>query len=201
MERLADLLHLVGQAKSAIQNAFGETDSARDLYLEPYDKLERAFSRLNFEAGANQLLTEVDALCLRGLQYGADMLSRLGLSGRIDRDTLVELQQEIESLSAIILDSDLPPEVKDLLSRRVEQLRTAVLEIRLRGAEAVEASLDALFGTVVRAEAPITKSGGKAFLERFTKVLDIGYKLTSMAEKIAMLSGPIVKLIASGHGS
>ena len=197
LDRLAAVLQLVQEARQLVESVVG--DQNRDLHLQAFTKLNRALSLINFESSANPLVPEVRG-ALEGIRFSADLVSRFDQGGVVNEDELQALLAEVDALLELLLESSLPAKVKELLVQRLEAVRAAILEIRLRGTEDLEEALDSLLGTVVRTKADVATQKGKMF-DRFGKLLDMGYKLVLLAEKLPPLAAPAIKLLKSAlHG-
>jgi len=137
----------------------------------------------------------------RRLQFSADFVDRVASAVQIDDQLLSQLQLETDSLLEMVLQSNFAPSTKDLLRKRLEAVREAILNIRISGPEAVEAALDGLAGARSRVDAAEQNDGQLGLVKRIGDYLDLGYKATQLAESVPRLAAKAVKLIAAISGA
>jgi hypothetical protein len=196
LSRVADVYLLVAEARAVATHAVGDLNP--DLHLGPFDHLERTLAQMRFDANGNQFIGEVGS-ALVGLRYTADMIVRVSPRDEVDEELLAGLQAEVEALIEDVVGSSLPSPVKELLRQRLDALRNAILDLRIRGVSNIEQALDSLMGAAVRTEQDTDAEPRMQLGSRIAKVLDLGYKATAIAERMQRLGAPVVKFLTSGQ--
>ena len=198
LEQVAAVILLVASARQVVTEAVGELNL--HLHLQGFSHIENALSSLNLDANARGLVEGANE-ALRGLQFSADLVDRVAPAIRLDDQLLSQLQRETDSLLEQVVQSDLEPALKDLLRKRFEAVREAILNIRISGPEAVEAALDGLAGAYSRAGTNAASDAKPGIAKRLADYLDLGYKATQLAESVPRIAAGVMKLIAATSGA
>lgn len=191
--RIAEVFRLAHDAREVVERLVD--DENKDLHLEPFVRLSAALSRLNLEAPSRELVLAVRSLT-KDMRHAADFVRNKGDTLVFDKQSLDDLLRELEAMTATVLESGFPVSVRALLIQRLDAVRQAVLEIRLRGSDNLEDALDTLLGTAARG-VPETE---KKFWSGVGRVLDIGYRIVSVADKLPAIAGSALKLLGSITG-
>src|SRR5690606_37844735 len=142
---------------------------------------------------------ELDEATMVALRFCADTLSRERGEGEVDSDTLAELSTEVSSLLEKVLASEVPDELKVILSEGLEVVRRALLEYRLRGADGLRRALETVIGSLIRHSAEVKKNQGKKTVREYLEFLARLNDVVALSLKTKQLLAPVVNyFIGSG---
>ena len=117
------------------------------MLLKKYNNIERATSTLNLMAPWKGQKAMLDEATLNSLEFCSEELSRYKTEEKIDNDTLVAFDREInEIINKLHNDKDLDDEIKVLLIDQLNLILQSVQEYRLRGAIGLKDSLAMFYG-------------------------------------------------------
>ncbi|UQI39303.1 hypothetical protein [Vreelandella venusta] len=200
---LADLIMLSQQTKSRIKAL---NDISHDIYLEPFPKIEKLLSTLNLDASWKPYRELLNEPTLYGLKFCSDKLSRIDGIETIDKSEIEAIQARLASLVDEILNSEIDPDVKELLLRNLEGLRQSLIAYRVRGLEGIEREVEAGLGSVLVNKSKIEKSASKgktgSFLKAYIALLEVTNKTISTAKNLKELGvvDLVTKLIGVDNG-
>ena len=133
-----DVLHYVAEVVQLTRDcrkiAAMLPDVDNKLYLAPFIAIETAFVNLNFDEPWEAFCRRIDDSTMTGLQFCSDYLSREVGEGPID-DDLLNLQLVVGNLLETVIAADIDDGLKEALVRALEDIRRAILEYRIRGAD------------------------------------------------------------------
>lgn len=199
MRLWSELIGLTREAKAAIKNL---EDLDETLFLAPFTNIEALLTKVNFDQRWNEVKAYLNPETMLGLRYGADRLKREGGgTTQLNIDQVTTLTGELDTILERVLDSDLPHKLKQLFVRNLEQLRQALLCLRLSGAEGLEQEIDRVLGSLLRhkddlAEAAEDGQNKKLIKDLFGLLSNFNETVTS-GQNMLMLAGPVIALL--GH--
>ena len=130
-------------------------DANEELLLRPLPRARVALSAAFTMGGTNNLfVNEFDAITLLGLEHCSDLLHRARFEPEIDSDTLEQLQQSIDKLIQVLdKQDDLDPVLERFIREHSAAIARALVDVRIRGAEALAEVVDSVVGAMVRSDA------------------------------------------------
>ena len=167
---LGDLYELIGAAKAEVQ---AHPELNQSLYLPAITDVEAAVRGVEAPHPWGALKPLVKQ-ARTGLAFCADQMNRISGELLIPGEELDEILELATRMLEEVASSDLPSDVKELLRERLEDIRRAVIEYRLHGAEALRRVVDAGVGAVVRCASRPSESGS---MERVRSFLVLIVKL------------------------
>ena len=199
---LSQLIQLTQNAKKSVQQL---TDVDQTLYLKPFENIERAFATTNLDQPWSEFKDRVDDATMIALRFVSDALSRMGTEDVIDPEVLSDLQSDVGSLLEKVLQSDLPDELKTVLIESLEDIRGAILEYRIRGADGLRRVLESSVGAVLRQREQTQRIHEEKELKvifDFLGILRELDKLVAVSLKAKELVAPVVNyFLPSGSSS
>lgn len=194
-EEMAKFYRLLARAEKDALRAAEDADPSSRVQ-STMRALRKHLNSMNFNARSDTLTKNIQPL-LPMLELIASLVEKDDEDlPRVDDELLSSLAEDLEGVQERVLSSDLDHRFKDLLVRRIQALRSAILEIRLRGFEDAEAAIDAAFAALAFSPAP---SDDPKLTERIVDILRsaafaIGYRvaanmLTSEGAREALSEG------------
>ena len=173
----------------------------KSIYLKPFEELAKLFESMNLEETSTEWNRKLDDTTLVALQFCSDYFSTFSEEEEIDQEKLRELLSDIYELTEAVLNSGLPEDFRMMLFESLEEIRRAILEYRLRGAEGLREAMERGVGAVLRFSSAVEDNAeckpepvvGKFLL--FLRKLD---SVASVALKLRELAGPVAKLMLPG---
>jgi hypothetical protein len=191
-----DLLHLMAQLIEllrASRQRIEQVDGVdRDLYFQPIQNLEKAFASLNLDAQWNDFVNKVDNATMVGLAFCSDTLSQRHTEEVIQKEVLDDLLNDVETLVETVVASDLDMALKTVLTENLENIRRAILEYRIRGAEGLLRALEMSVGALLRHRDDFREKSDSDSVSGFWKFLGKLDRITGIAVKTKQLFGPAV---------
>lgn len=147
---LVMLSHLLQQIEEGKQAVLETQELRQDLHLEPFQKLEKAFSVMNLDGQFNGWKKgHLPDGTLRDLEWCAEALSGIYSEGEIDREELAELQDDIQDLTKKTREADIPEDIRGVILDGLEHIRRAIFEYDLRGVDGLKDALEQNIGAIV----------------------------------------------------
>lgn len=140
-----ELLQLVRTSKSAVENLHGVDN---DLYIRPFERLERGFSILSLNNKWLQLREYLDDSTLTALMFCSDTLSNRIGEKSISNKEIAKLQKEVEALLDTMVTIKLDDSLRTFLIDRLEHIRKAILYYRIKGADGLKEALENTIGSM-----------------------------------------------------
>ncbi len=198
LQVLAKLIGLVGEAKEAVKQLQGVQ---LDLYLAPFNNIERAFSNLNLEMPWANFSSNLDATTMLSLQFAADTLALQRPEPTIAQDKLNEIQAEVEALITKVVSSSLPTVLKSMIIDNLEKIRRAIIDYGLTGVAGISEVVDVSFGSTLRLHDEVKEAidaapENKEIFAGFFKIVGNLSTLTTFASTSYKLVAPIFGLPA-----
>jgi hypothetical protein len=191
----ARLMMLVKEARQSVQEL---EEINHELYLKPFEQIERAFQHVNLEESWQRFKSQLDDPTMVALAFCADTLSREGGEIQIDSEKLQKFQEEVNSLLEDIIQSDINQELKDFIIRGLEEIRRAIFEYRLGGSEGLRKALEMNLGGMFFNAEEIQKEKRKKVVSRYLEVINTLLNLVTIALNIKQITGPITNLLLPG---
>lgn len=196
LSSLTELVKLVAESKKRIQQIQGINT---DLYLQPFENIEKAFANLNFTQQWEPIKNLLDEPTMLGLAYCADYLSREAGEKEIDPKKLAELLKAVEALQKEVLASDLPEELKSVLIENLEKMHLSILGYRINGAEGIQRAIEMNLGSVFLHGDLIKAENKKQVMKKFYRLLLKALEIIGPAlGKVLVIDGIERLLLGSG---
>jgi hypothetical protein len=141
--RLNDFINLVESTKLHIK---AMPNINQDLYLEPLTNIEQTYRVYNLQASWESVMNCLSPETTTGLKFLVELFSQNSKEGLIEAPVLDELRQEVETLIALIIETELELEVKAFLLDKLEIMRTAILHYRLSGSQGLKNAAESMIG-------------------------------------------------------
>ena len=202
IHRLTAILTLTDEAE---QDLKAIDDLTRDLYLTPFTHIRNTISGLltNLHSEWSNYLAEFKKIDFRGLQFCSDVLSKVSIEQAIDATTLKDLLTDVDAFYQEVIDSDIHWETKHFILDRLDDIRTAIREYRIRGAEGLRECLGKTIGLMyvnphLVLRFPDQTSHKEKFFNivgRLSSIVDLGTKVLALGHK----AKPAVAAILKGY--
>ena len=145
---VTEVLQLVKECQKIAEQI---PDVDRALYLEPFLRIEEAFVELNLLEGPLEgFRSRIGDATMIELRYCSDRFSTEVGEELIRADVLLDLQFDIADVLETVIGADIDDELKKGLIHALENIRRAILEYRIRGADGLRQALDAGIGALYR---------------------------------------------------
>lgn len=197
---VGELIRLASQAKMAVL-ALDNIDES--LYLPPFNGVESLLSTMNFDKRWHEVASFVDAQTIMALKFAADLLKREGRNSiQLSDAQVADLMSMLDEILARVLASELPQKLKQLFARNLEQLRQALISLRISGVEAVEQEIDRAMGSVFRhteelREVANENEANASVIKDYFSVLSNINETITFGQNLALLAAPAAPLLAA----
>lgn len=198
LEMLAETMNLIGRAKKDIESLENVNQA---LLLQPFERAEALFSRVNLDASWEQWSRLIDEKMLYGLQISDDVLARSSVLGVVSDDEIASIRAQIEDLTGKVLMSNFPEDLKLLLLKNLEALRHSLIIFKIKGLEGLDDALAQVVGScslrrdlILPANHAATGEDKKTFGAFFALVDGVG-KVINVARNAKELSGPLIQAL------
>lgn len=194
LETLAGTFRLIEMAKNEVLR---HPELKQTLFMGALNSVENILRTANFSNEWRVIQPQLQQTLI-GLEFSAERLNWLADEVTIAADDLNSLLAATEDLQKEVLDAEIDADLKSLIVRKLEEIREAILNYRLCGAERLRGAVDSSVGGLVRRADSIQKASKvkevAAFLDLLTK-LDA---VASKAWKYAALAGPAIRAFLHG---
>lgn len=187
-----DIIGLLQEAKAEV---LANPDLKQELYLGTITRIETLLLSANPTAAWSNVTGQLQGPNLIALEFCADTLDRLSGEQEIKEEFLDELKAEIERLTGAILASDVEPELKQLLSDKLDQMRQAVLKYRIHGIEGLRVAVEASVGAVVLAGNSQKNEPRRKVIADFLEIVSKALLIVEQARKYLPLAGPAIRAL------
>lgn len=197
LRMLSDMIQVSYKTQDRIR---GLENINHDLFLKPFDNIEKLFSQINLEGSWQAGRRLLDEPTIYGLQFCSDRLSRETSVSTVNHSEIEQIQKVLSELTETVLSLDFEPELKSLLIRNLEGLRQAIIAYRIRGIEGIEAELEASFGSLALKHDKVksaaeTDPAKKGFFSKYIPFLDGINKTVTTAKNLDDASGNSISKI------
>ena len=196
---------LIDDARYSISRLDNIDKSLFESYLKIVEvALGKAMTGQSIETAINSVLQEVDAGVMTGLHFMSSAVAMAGLNDVVIDIDLGELLQDIESLLAEVLESNIDQGLKTHIVEGLEVVRRSIVNYQLFGADGLRRSLDIALGTFLRYKDELyeaQQSGNRDFISRLATTLQKLDRITSLALKVKQLPWPDMEFLKLGSGN
>lgn len=195
---VGELIKLAGQAKQAVLDVENVDQS---LYVAPFRNVENLLSTMNFDKRWHEVSKLVEPPILMALRFAADLLKREGVASfQLSDSQVEELMSKLDAILERILATDLPPKLKLLFARNLEQLRQALICLKISGVEGVEQELDRAIGSAFRHTAELKEIASQseekaAVLRDYFGVMSNINETITFGQNLATIAAPVTPLL------
>lgn len=144
---LAALINLVAQAKAATET---HVIRNKELFLEPFPKLEAMLSKINLDVSWQSSRAFLDDRTISCLEFGDHELTQHFGTTALNADLISQFLKDLDQLIQQCVDADIPADLKKLFCKNLEDLRRALLAYRISGAAGLQEELDRVAGSFAR---------------------------------------------------
>lgn len=169
------------------------SDFDEELYLNPLSNLRFAVPLHNIETEWGKCAPHLSDAHMTALAFVAHELSRRPSEGSVNSEDLNQLLTEIDELYKDVMESSLDPDLKLLILERLEAIRQAIHEYRIRGIKRLREELAASIGTLIVNEDLIKQSGNKEEVQRFGKIINNLATYVSLASNVMKIAETVIK--------
>lgn len=195
--KYAEVLGLVVEAKREIAQ---HEELKQSLYLATVANIENILVTANPGAVWGTVNAQLQGPNLLALEFCADTLDRLAAEQEIESAFLTEFRQEVERLTTEVLASDEEEELKQLLVRKLGELRQATIDYALNGISGIREVVASSVGAVVLAGAVASKEPRRKVVQDFLDILSKATGLTEKAVKHWPLAAGAIRGLLGGAG-
>jgi hypothetical protein len=194
---LAHAFRLIEESK---QEVLRRPEIKQELFMRSINSVEQIFRSANY---ANQWSSISAPLqqALNALEFSAERLNAFSDERLLPQSEIAGLLGQLEIVYRALLNSDVESSLKQELLKQLDQIRTALVEYRVRGAEAVVSATNSSVGLIVRLKDKIAKV---ATVKEINDFLDLVVKLEAVATRIVAyttIGAPAIQaLLTSGQG-
>jgi hypothetical protein len=192
-DHLLQLLKLAEEAENELE-AIEELN--KDLYLTPFPHIKNtiASTMMHLYADWNPFQDEFRKIDFRGLQFCSNELSKVSHEKPIEKAILEEFLAEVNAFSEDVLASEIHWETRHFILDRLNEIRTAISEYRIRGVKGLRECIGKTIGLMYvnphLATSPEDDSPKAGIIKRFweyvmkfTKIADQGIKAYEIEER------------------
>jgi len=144
---LAGLINLVAQARAATE---AHVPRNKELFLEPFPKLEAMLSKINLDVSWQSSKVFLDDRTISCLEFGDHELAEHFGTTALNADLISQFLKDLDRLIQQCADADIPQDLKKLFCKNLEDLRRALLAYRISGAAGLQEEIDRVAGAFAR---------------------------------------------------
>ncbi|MDQ3284004.1 MAG: hypothetical protein M3Q69_21580 [Acidobacteriota bacterium] len=193
--RLAELRHLVDHTENSIRAIEGLN---QNLYLRWLSSVSQAISPLRLNNNWTETRRSLEDTTIQALEFAANELARRHQERVIPGDQLEALLTDLNKVVDSVIRSALEAPLKELLVRELERLRRAILNYRIRGADALREALEHAVGVVVLNKDALARNADEGELKGFWRVMYGVLQSLNFAMDVQQLSETVMKLLPPG---
>ena len=138
-----ELLKLLKSAREAVEQL---PDVDPDLYLKPFEQLERAFTVSSVATNLQSFKQHLTEGTMTALRFCAYALSKVSNETEVSKEALRELREKVEALISEVLSSEFQYELRIFLIERLEEIRRAIIYYRVNGTKGLRRALETTIG-------------------------------------------------------
>jgi len=125
-----ELLRLLKTAREAVEQL---PDIDPNLYVKPFEQLERAFTVRSITTNLRSFKQHLTEGTMTALQFCAHALGKVSDETEVPQATLRKLREQVEALISEVLSAELQYEIRVFLVERLEEIRRAIIYYRING--------------------------------------------------------------------
>jgi hypothetical protein len=194
---LAHAFRLIEESK---QEVLRRPDIKQELFMRSINSVEQIFRSASYGNSWSSISIPLQQ-ALNALEFSAERLNAFSGERLMPQSEVVELLEQLEVVYHALLESDIESSLKQDLLKQLDQIRTALVEYRVRGAEAVMNAANSSVGLIVRLK---DKISNVAAVKEVNDFLDLVVKLEAVAMRIVAyttMGAPAIQaLLTSGGG-
>lgn len=190
--KLIEIADLCQIAKLATKkHIFGNTE----IYLAPFITFEAFILNINLASLWKHYASKLNATLMTELTFADHFLENaIGSASSEKSLAAIDLISRLDQLLEDCLQSDLAPEIQDLFARYLQKLRSALIDYRIYGDDALQKILDETVGSIHRHSTEIKTQSDKAkqFVSYVFDAIGKMNDLVSSPESVKALSATAV---------
>ena len=194
---LARIYDLIEQARAEVAE---HSEIKQPLYFSVLNRIDTHLRGANLQTTDNSIADPLGAL-IEPLELCADQMDRFSNELLLNPDEVQSLIAAVEELSAALRESDLPTELRTVLVRRADDMRRALVEYSLGGAQGLEQAVAAALGTLMQ-HAQVVRANSKspALAKYFETVVKVDAAVRTIHRWMEIGAPVALKLIATLTG-
>ncbi|MFE9927421.1 hypothetical protein [Streptomyces sp. NPDC005533] len=199
---IASVIQLPSQIIAAVR-ALGEEQDEEEHLLHGLDLLERAAAGVAARKPLYQVFSEIvhgghipQSAAVHGLLSVSRVLHRANPVQFFSEDDLARLESLITEMMSEVGTAALPGQLRILLLSHLHSMLQAVHVARVTGREDIEATFDALFGSVIRRPEHVESMREAGFVDRFRDwinsingIISIGTGAVGLGQQVMRMLG------------
>lgn len=138
-----ELLRLLKTAREAVEQL---PDIDPNLYVKPFERLERAFTVSSITTNLGSFKRHLTEGTMTALQFCAHALGKVSDEPEVSQATLRKLREQVEALISEVLSTELQYEIRVFLVERLEEIRRAIIYYRINGTRGLRKALETTIG-------------------------------------------------------
>ena len=145
---LGNVIDLTEEARAATKDKIA---NCPEFYLAPYDKIDQLCGHMHMETPWRQVAGAPDAAIMTALEFVEHLLAPyFGTASEDNEEKIIGLLSTLDQLIEECVRSDLGEDLKTLFVKQLQSLRSALLNFRIGGAQAIQEAVDQATGSLVR---------------------------------------------------
>lgn len=185
------LLVLYHEAIQQLENIEGLN---RNLYLSWTHPVGRVLDISRHHQPWANVKSALTGEVMQALKFADDCLAKLPAEKAIEPDELNSIHASVQQLLEDVVASDLDKDIKTLLAQQLNNVCSALLAYRLRGATAIKDALEKSFGAVVL-NVDVFRTQHSPIVSRFKKLLVDLHEYAAKALTLTRLTESVTKLL------
>ena len=200
-EMFSDLLYETFLIVNSCEDLIKRSSAIRqDIYLRQLQRVKRVILGRGAQNWGEYRSNFNDDFMV-SLQLAAENLSHHWYEEAVPEEELTGIQSEIEELTGRILESDLHVELKAVLTAGLEEVRQAILNYRIRGADEIRKAVDSnivAFGRNLEHIADLSDDQDKEVVSAYRSLIDRANEITTVALRLKPLGEGIAEMLRIG---
>lgn len=190
LSKVANMINVIEETKNHFASIEGINN---DIYIEPFDTLQKALSTVNFETNWSTFRNQISGSTLTALKFCADYLKGSSTEQVIEQEELNNLREEVETILHQVIDSDLPKELRFIIIDNLEGIRKAILDYQLLGAEGLKRELKYNIGSFYLHSKEFEKEKDNGKIKKYFSLVMHLFNIVKFAYNNKNLLAPIGK--------
>ncbi|PGV57504.1 hypothetical protein COD94_25895 [Bacillus cereus] len=168
-----------------------------DRNIKFLTKIERALSSMNFEGNMEHFKKNIDSETLTALSFMSDHMSFIYdlHESKIDSEEISDLIKGIDNLVENITCSPLPEDVKSLLFKNLDSIRSSLISYKISGVDGMKTALEQTIGSLFINNEVITPVAQDENVKGIFNIIDKMNTLLSTGVAAKDLIGPLFGLL------
>ncbi|UBR28714.1 hypothetical protein LCG60_19035 [Bacillus sp. SD-4] len=159
--------------------------------------IENALSSMNFEGDMSHFMSFINSETLTALSFIGDHMSFIYdlHESKIDTQEISDLISEIDTLVENITASNLPEDIKSLLFKNLDSIRSSLISYKISGIEGMKTALEQTIGSLFMNNEIITPVAQDENVKGIFNIIDKMNTVLSTGVAVKDLVGPIIGLL------